>query len=114
MIRILSIQYCMRNLTAFILLLIHVRYTSAFSSKHVVINPTVCLKKEGYNNLTTLSNRKKSEEVVGYVPSGLTPEQYAKIKKAEMEKKQKMDFGEFIECNIKLSFAFDSFKRWMK
>ncbi len=29
----------------------------------------------------------------GYVPSGLTADQYAKIKKEELEKKKKMDFG---------------------
>lgn len=48
-----------------------------------------------------LSKRKNKNDtdtdpspVIGYVPDGLTPEQYAKIKKQELDKKKKLDYGE--------------------
>jgi hypothetical protein len=42
---------------------------------------------------TSLSIRKKTEPVVGYVPDGLTPQQYAKIKKEELAEQKKMNYG---------------------
>ena len=46
-----------------------------------------------------MSKRKNKNDtdpspIVGYVPDGLTPEQYAKIKKQDLDKKKKMDYGE--------------------
>jgi hypothetical protein len=57
------------------------------------------LRATNHNNRIVLSKRKNKNDInpspiVGYVPDGLTPEQYAKIKKQELDKKKKMDYGE--------------------
>lgn len=49
---------------------------------------------QGSRVITTVyGGRRNVDPVVGYVPDGLTPEQYAKIKKEELDKKKKMDYG---------------------
>mmetsp|Transcript_19474 Transcript_19474/g.24524 ORF Transcript_19474/g.24524 Transcript_19474/m.24524 type:complete len:268 (+) Transcript_19474:107-910(+) len=49
--------------------------------------------KYARESATLHGRRGGNDEVTGYVPSGLTAEQYAKIKKAELDKKKKMDYG---------------------
>ena len=48
------------------------------------------------NNMLTRRNgssNKTNQEVKGYVPDGLTPEQYAKIKQQESDRQKKMNYG---------------------
>ena len=77
-----------------IVLLQSIQIASFTSHHHVVLSQSSTHQQNKKSTFTTFPMiRKKSDEVVGYVPSGLTPEQYAKIKKEELEQKKKMNFG---------------------
>ncbi len=79
-----------------IILLLQSVSVEAFSShQHASRRPLQSFQNIKSTSPTKLYVGRKTDEdeVVGYVPSGLTAKQYAKIKKEELDKKKKMDFG---------------------